>query len=422
MRTRIFNVRLWDAERAVPTQGNVVIYEGHIVAVGDGGSGQPDDGAAQVDGGGATLMPGLVDAHGHLSFPVPGSPRGSDNQPPEETVLATVLNARAMLDAGFTGVIGAGSPKMRAELVVRNEIEAGNFPGPRILASTPTLTVTGGLNDNREMHQDIAPPAIIVDGVDACRRAVRMGFREGVDVVKINISGDDFFPRPAGRTTTMSEAEVAAIAETAHALGLLITCHTRSAEAVKYAVRHGAHIINHADFADEEALNLLEAARDRLFVAPTIGFLRLTQEEGPRFLGQKMVDRMRLDDCMAHNIRVHQALRRRGIRHVIGGDYGVKWMPAGTQARDIALFVEHYGYTPTGALACATRNGALAMRAAHGQDDTPDGLIRVGARADLILVDGDPTRDVAVLQRREAITGVMCRGIFHRNPQPAVHG
>jgi len=415
MTIAITNVRIWDAGRAQPVAGTVEIADGLIRAVHEG-AGAANGAAEVIDGGGATLMPGLVDGHGHLSFPPPSSPKGTDNQPPEETVLATVLNARTMLDAGFTGVIGAGSPKLRAEIVVRNEIEAGHFPGPRLLASSPTLTTTGGLNDTREMHQGIVPMGLIVDGAEECRRAVRLCFREGAEVIKANISGDDFFPRPAGRTTTMTEAEVAAICETALSLGLAITCHTRSALSMKLAVRHGAQIINHADFADEEALDLMEAARDRIFVAPTLGFIKLTQTEAPALIGQQTVSRMRLDDCMEHNVRTHTELRKRGIRHLIGGDYGVKWLPAGTQARDIALFVEHYGYSPAEALACATRNGALALRAAAPVPDCPDGLVRPGARADLILVDGDPTRDVSLLQRREAIVAVMCRGRFHRRP------
>ena len=399
--------RVWDGgEEARPAE--VRIVGERIEAVSAGWNSLPREGAELVDAGGAMILPGLTDAHGHLSFPLAGVAQSIEDTPPEETVLLTLHAARLMLDMGFTGVVCAGSPKLRSEVVIRNEINAGRIAGPRLMASTPTLTTTGGLNDNRQEHQeDRSVAAIIVDGPDEIRRAIRRGYREGVDVVKVNISGDDFFPRPSGRTTMMTRAEVEAVAETADNLGLLVSAHARSAESIKLAVAAGIGLINHADFADEAALDALEAAKDRVFVAPSIGYYHsLLHDSG---LPPALLERMAVEDAMAHNIATHQELRRRGVRAVIGGDYGLPWQPNGTNARDIAHFVEYLGYSPVEALRAATLNGADLMGVEAGR-------IAPGRLADLILVDGDPLTDPRVLARQECLLGVMKGGVFHRRP------
>jgi imidazolonepropionase-like amidohydrolase len=365
--------------------------------------------ARRVDARGATLIPGLVDAHGHLSFPVVTYACEIEDTPPEESILITLHNARIMLDAGFTGVIGAGSPRVRTELVIRNEINAGRIPGPRLLASTPTLTATGGLNDTAQLHQDRAVAALVVDGPEQVRRAIRTCYREGVDVVKLNISGDDFFPRPGGRVTTMAEDEVAEAGRTARDLGLLISAHARSADSIKRALRAGVTLINHADFADEGALDMLEAEKDSIFVAPTIGYYHALKHDSP--LGSAALDRMGVDTAMAANIRVHTELRRRGVRAVIGGDYGLAWQPNGTNARDVAHFVTYLGYTPLEALRCATVHGATLMNQGAG-------TLEPGRLADLLLVQGDPTTDPNAVADPRRLLAVMKGGVFHKAPEP----
>jgi len=399
---------VWDGKADQRIMADVLVDGDRIVAVGSLAPGQTE-GARRIDAAGATLIPGMIDAHGHLSFPVVTYAYEIEDTPPEETLLITLHNARTMIDSGFTGVVGAGSPKLRSEIVIRNEIDAGRIPGPRLMASTPTLTATGGLNDNAQIHQGRDIAAMVVDGPEACRLAVRTGYREGVDVVKVNASGDDFFPRPSGRTTTLAEDEMAMIGATAADLGLMISAHARSAESIKRALRAGVTLLNHADFADEEALDLIEAAKDRVFVAPTIGYYHSLLHDSP--FDRATLDRMGVEAAMEANVAVHGALRKRGVRAVIGGDYGMPWQPNGTNARDAQHFVTYLGYSPVEALRAATFNGGALMGKGAGE-------IAPGRLADMLLVDGDPTTDVSRLSQADKLLAIVKGGALHKAPDP----
>ena len=405
-RTLIRGGYVWNGRDDQRTEQDVLIEGDRVAAIGARGQ-LAVEGALEIDAGGATLIPGLVEAHGHLSFPVTTYATEIEDTPPEESVLITLHTVRTMLDAGFTGVIGAGSPRLRTEAVIRNEIDAGRIPGPRLMASTPTLTATGGLNDTRQVHQERAVAAMIVDGPEDVRKAVRLGYREGVDVVKINISGDDFFARPHGRVTTLAEEEVRMACETAKDLGIKVVAHARSAESVKRAVRCGVHIIHHADFCDEEALDMLEEAKDRLFVTPTTGLYHgLVHLSGfPEVLMEKMMVRQ----AMELNIATHTQLRKRGLRMLIGGDYGIAFMPNGTNANEVAHFVNYLGFSPVEALRAATFNGGQAMGLGAGE-------IREGALADVLLVDGDPTSDPALVADQTKLRMIMKGGQLHKKP------
>lgn len=402
--TLIRGGHVWNGRDNERSETDVLIEGDRILAIAPRDDINADD-ARIIEAAGATLIPGLVEAHGHLSFPVTTYATEIEDTPPEESILITLHNARRMLDAGFTGVIGAGSPRLRTEVVIRNEINAGLIPGPRLMASTPTLTTTGGLNDTGQLHQHRAVAAIVVDGVEEVRRAVRLGYREGVDVVKLNISGDDFFPRPHGRITTMAEEEVRMACVTAAELGLKVVAHARSAEAVKRAVRCGVQVIHHADFCDEEALDMLEEAKDRVFVTPTTGLYHglLHLSQFPDFLLEQMMVRQ----AMEANIATHTELRKRGLRMLIGGDYGIAFMPNGTNANDIGHFVSYLGFSPMEALRAATFNGGQAMGLGAGE-------IREGALADLLLVEGDPTSDAGLVTDQTKLRMIMKNGQEHK--------
>src|SRR5260370_478467 len=243
--TLIANTMILDGSGAPPFPGDVLVEGRRIVTV-QGGGGLPRGSARVIDGAGSTLMPGLIEPHGHVSYP--DAARNSDftRLPPEEHVLATMRNARTLLDCGYTSVLSAASAKPRLDIVIRNEIEAGRIAGPRYLANGPAVTVTGGVG-----------------------------------------------------------------------------------------------IIYPANFADEEALALLEANRDWCFVAPAVGLTyqacHAASEWG--FTPQMARDHGLLDELEV-SVDTMGRMRKRGIRVLPGGDYGFAWNPHGPYARDLLLFLD----------------------------------------------------------------------------------
>ncbi len=399
---------IWDGSGRAPFVGDVLIRGNRIRGVGQG-QGRPD-GAELIDGSGLTLMPGLVEGHAHPTFI--GATRNTDmgDIPPEEHLLATMHNARILLDHGFTSAYSAASARLRLDVVIRNEIDAGRIPGPRLKAAGPEITVTGGLGDEDRAHQQRSSFALVADGPDAITQAVRRCAREGVDTIKINISGDDFVPHAPGARTVMTDAECHAAVEAARAFGKRVACHARAGAAIAQALRAGVDIIYHCEMADPELLDQIEARKDRLFVGPAIGLIYNTLHEAePYGISHEAAVRLGMQRVLDESCRTYAEMRRRGIRVVIGGDYGFAWTPQGSNARDIEHFVKLFGYSPGEALQCATRIGGELM----GMDL---GLVREGYLADLLLVDGDPLTDVSILQHAERLVMIMKDGRCHKRP------
>ena len=331
-------------------------------------------------------MPGMVEGHAHLSFV--DTPRGTalGELPPEDHALLTMDAARKLLAAGFTSACSAAAAKIRLDVAVRDAIDQGLIDGPRLLAASPELTVTGGLGDGRKLHLHQDSFGIAVDGPDEVRRMARLCLREGVDTIKLNISGDAGTELAPSEATVMTDAEVAAGVEAAHAIGRRVAAHARASAAVKCALRHGVDVIYHCDYADEEALDLLEAAKDRIFTGPAVGLVlaRLESLRGDN-TPQSRLYLERLKPLYEATCRTHNEMRRRGIRIVVGGDYGFAANPQGSNARDLEHFVTHFGFSPSEALRAATRTGGEIMQRGHEL-----GLVKEGYLADLLLVRRRP--------------------------------
>ena len=404
MRTLIVNGSIWDGSGSAAYAGEVLVNGSHIETVARGTGRIPAEGVQRLDAQGMTVMPGLVEGHAHLSFC--GATKNTDlgDIAPEEHVLETMHNARTLLQAGFTSAFSAASAKMRLDVVVRNQIEAGRIPGPRLRAASPEITVTAGLGDDNRLHMARESFGLVADGPDAIARTVRLCVREGVDNIKINISGDDFVPSAKGGMTVMREDEVRMACEVAHSFGKKVAAHSRASNAVMRALACGVDVIYHCEFADTQALDALEAARDRVFVGPAIGLIHNTMHEAePWGITRAMARDLGMDRCMENAQRTYEQMRKRGIRVVIGGDYGFAWTPQGTNARDIEHFVKLFGYSPSEALQCATRIGGELM-------GMPVGQLKEGFLADLLIVDGDPLKDVSVLQDKARLKWIMKGG------------
>ena len=400
------NVKVLDCTGAAPFAGSVLVDGERIREVWRAAAAPRIEDAQRIDGHGGTLMPGLVEPHAHITFTDCAQSVEMGFIPVEEHLLIALRNARTMLEAGFTSCFSAASAKRRLDIVLRNTIDRGEFPGPRMLAATPEMTVTGGLGDVRLPHLYRENFAVILDGADEFRRFAREMCRDGVDTLKINVSGDAGTPAAPADRTVMSEAEIHAVADVAHDFHKRVAAHARSAEAVKRCLHYGVDVLYHATLLDEEALDMLAAARERVFVAPTLGHLYATVHEAQQWgMTPALVRERGLVEELEAGIASAKALRERGVRLLPGGDYGFAWNRIGTNARDIEHFVQLLGYAPMEAIGAATRLGGEIM--GRGREL---GQLKPGYIADLLLVDGDPLEDVAILQRRERLRLVMKGG------------
>ena len=405
----IANARILDGTGKAAFAGAVRVDANRITEV-TAGTAPPPRGATLIDASGATLMPGLVESHAHLGFADMPS-QELTRLPPEEHMLVTVRNAKLMLDCGYTSAFSAASPKPRLDVVLKREIEAGRVPGPRLLANGPEITVTGGLGDTNMLHlphHETPTFCWVADGPDQIRRVCRLLAREGVDLLKLNLSGDAGTSSYPSDETPMSDAEVAAAMEVARAARLRVAAHCRSAESVMIALRHGIDVIYHANWVDERALDALEAARDRIFVGPALGITyNLSQAAGQ--WGVTAERSAAFERELAVTVEAMNRMRKRGIRVLPGGDYGFPYTPHGTYARDLWIFVKILGFPAMDTIVAATRLGGELM-GLPGEL----GVIKAGALADLLLVDGDPLADITILQDRNALRMIMKDGALHK--------
>ncbi len=410
----ISNATIFDATGVETFVGDLLVEGNQIKTVTQGSSGAQAD--VTIDGSGKFLMPGMTEGHAHLSFDSFTCTEDLIAPPPEEHAFLTARVARKLLDMGFTSAYSASEAKLRLAVAVRNEVDAGNLPGPRIRAGSLEISVTGGRGDEARIHNPRSSiidngtsPGIIIDGPEEMRKAVRICCREGCDNIKMDASGDPFYPNTPAHSTPMSYEEMDMAVKVAHSFGKMVNVHARSIESIQNCVQTGVDMIYHAEYSDEKTLDMLEEAKDRIFVAPTIGLFHNMLHQGEPWLPREVVEGMGIPALIEASAETHSALRKRGIRHLIGGDYGFKWSEQGTQALDLQLFVNYYGYSPAEALVCATRNGGLAMRREQGDL----GTLEAGKLADMVLVDGNPLDDLSILMDQQRLLMVMKDGAIH---------
>lgn len=396
--------------------GEVLVQGNRIQGVAGPGESLPADGCEVVDAGGATLMPGMVNTHCHLTYNNGTTVAELTAMPVEEHVLLTMHNARLALDMGFTAAIGAASAKPRLDIVIRNEINKGRIPGPRLLAGSPELTVTGGLADDNQLEVKHPSISIICDGAEEFRRAVRMMIREGVDLIKFNNSGDSFcYPRMAAYDNPMTEEEVAAICNTANNIGKRIAAHAHADSSVRQCMKYGVEFIFHASFATDETIEQLERVKHKHYVSPAIAARYNTTYEAADWgittdVAEMIGNKRELEECIKVMTKMHKA----GIKVLPFGDYGFAWLPQGTEARDLEHFVNLFGFSPWEVLRAATAYGGEAWAGHSGEKM---GRIAPGYLADILLVDGDPLIDLSLLQDRTALLAIMKDGQFHKQFQ-----
>jgi len=403
--TLFTNVRVLDGTGSAPFDGEVLVEGSHIAAVGRPGATRRPSDARIVDGRGGTLMPGLCDAHTHFSWNNGTSLDALAEMGVEEHTLLCARSAKTYLDSGYTMCVGAASAKQRLDVVIRDAINAGELPGPRYLANGKEIASTGGA----------LVPGIsnFVDGVDEMRKTVRMLIGLGVDLIKLILSGEEITGTQRAEDTYFTDAEIEVAVKEAHNRGVRVAAHARSAESIKMCLRTGVDIIYHASFIDDEGMDMLEAQKDRVFVAPGINWIIATLEDAsPWGFTPDHAEQVGYKRELEIGIEGLREMRRRGIKVLPGGDYGFAWTPHGTYARDLEHFVKLIGYTPMEAILSATKMGGEIM-----QRPNELGQLRPGYLADVLLIDGDPLEDITILQDRKRLAAIMKDGVFHKEPE-----
>lgn len=403
MRTLIRQARIFDGSGSAARLGSVLIDGDRISAVAFGEDALADTVADMViNAAGKTLMPGMVESHAHLTW-------GSSVEhvyhqfilPPEELKTATWRNARVLLDHGFTSAYSAGALGDGLEVELAREIAAGKVPGPRLIPSTLERSPEGEGVDTGDVFNGRGP--------EAMRAFMNYCKDQGIGSVKLVISGEDALKPGTAQDVLYTDAEMAEAGLAAKELGLWIACHAYYPKAIELALGAGARIIYHASYADAAAADAMVAAKDTTFYAPSPGVSIAALEATPpphidmSSMKTSAAERMKLE------AKLVPALKAGGVKICIGGDYGFPFNPIGRNARDLEIFVEHFGYTPAEALVAATKTGGELMGLDVGQ-------VREGYLADLLLVDGDPTENVAILQDKERLPMIMKGGALYKAP------
>ena len=412
-RTLFTNVMIFNGTDKDLVPGEVLVQGNRIQSVGGPRESLPREGCEIVDAGGATLMPGMINTHCHLTYNNGASVAELTALPVEEHVLLSMHNAKRALDMGFTAAIGAASAKPRLDIVIRNEINKGLIPGPRLLAGSPELTVTSGLADDNQLEAKHPSISIICDGPDEFRKTVRTMIREGVDLIKFNNSGDSFcYPRMAAYDNPMTDAEVAAICDTANNIGKRLAAHAHADSSVRQCMKYGVEFIFHASFATDETIEALERVKHHHYVSPAIAArYNTTYEAGDWGITTDVAEMIGNKRELDEGIKVMTKMHKAGIKVLPFGDYGFAWLPHGTEARDLEHFVNLFGFEPWETLRAATAYGGEAWAGKSGEKL---GRVAPGYLADILLVDGNPLLDLSLLQDRNALLAIMKDGQFHK--------
>jgi imidazolonepropionase-like amidohydrolase len=406
--TLIKNALLIDGNGGPPVENAGLLVEGESIRwVGRMADAPPaPPGACEVDAAGKSLLPGLVEAHLHLSYrDVRDLPDLDLKCPVEETTIRAVAHARICLESGYTAAVSAGALH-RVDVAMRDAIRAGIIEGPRLAAAGRDICATAGMLDwnGSWLKLGMEGLGIFADGVDECRKAARQVIKEGADIVKTYVTGEGMIFECTAEEVTYSEEEIGVICEEAHRRNRLVSAHSRGAEGCKISVRAGVDILDHGTLVDEEAIDLI--ASRNVFVVPALNYQLAILDRGPEFgFPQEFMDRTLYREELETACVNMRKLFNAGVRILPGGDYGFAWCPHGEYARDLQTFVELIGLTPMQTLVAATKWGSELLRM-EGQI----GTLEAGKLADLLLVDGNPLQDIRILQDRNRLALVMQGG------------
>jgi len=370
----------------VLTNQSIVVEGDKIVSV--GASAKAVTGAETIDLPNAMVLPGLIDVHTHLTFDPKNLGYESVGISVPREALVGARNARVTLQAGFTTVRNVGASGY-SDIALRDAIDAGDVPGPRILASGPALGITGGHCDNNLLAPEYHYVELgVADGVDAVRHRVRENIKYGADVIKICATGGVMSKGDDPNASQYTREEMKAIVEEAHRLGRKVAAHAHGAEGVSWASEAGVDSIEHGHLMDDNSIATLK--KNGTYIVPTLYLMDWNRENlGKRNAPDFIVRKMQSVSAVGQN-NLKKAFAA-GVKVAFGTDAAV--YPHGLNAHEFAVYVR-LGMTPLQAIQTSTINAADLLGWS-----SKVGTLETGKWADLIAVDGDPLKDVTTLEQ-----------------------
>jgi len=393
------------------TPGMVVVTDGKIAGVGTSAS--VPAGAEIVDLGDATLLPGFIDAHTHLTMmyreDYQRAALDALRKPIPEMALDASVNARITLMAGFTTVRDVGS-RHYLDAGLRNAIERGVVPGPRMLVAVHAIGATGGHCDETGYREgalgpETGPEVGVVNGADEARRAVRLAHKYGATVIKTCATGGVLSLADAVDTPQLTQAELDALVDEAHALRLKTAAHAHGAEGAKRAIRAGIDSIEHGSFLDDEALDLMK--QKGTYYVPTLMAVEGLSEQIRKGVPIPPAIKVKAEDAIAHVHLTFQRAIAKGVKIGLGTDAAV--YPHGRNAEEFHQMVD-LGMKPVDALKAGTANDADLLGLSNQL-----GTLESGKLADVVAVPGDPIQNI---RQTEHVFFVMKEGVIFKNEKP----
>jgi imidazolonepropionase-like amidohydrolase len=385
-RTLVRAGKLLDVKTGEEASGKTIVVTGDkVTAIADTSSTPAAASDAVIDLTKYTVMPGLIDVHTHLTMANNFDPFFELTMTPGKEAIIGVENAKVTVEAGFTTVRNVGANGF-TDVALRDEINEGHIPGPHMQVSGPALGITGGhMDENLLPEQYHVVGEGVADGIPAVQHMVRENIKYGADLIKIGASGGVLSKGDDPQASQYTEEEMRAIVADAHRLGRKVAAHAHGAQAILWATNAGVDSIEHGSYLDDAGIAAMKA--HGTYLVPTAYLIDWMQQYGklPAFYQQKMKDVSAVEKQNA--IKAIKA----GVKVALGTDAAV--YPHGLNAHEIDVYVNQFGMTPLQGIQTGTINAAALM----GWSDKV-GELTPGHWADVIAVEGDPLKDVKVLQ------------------------
>ncbi len=377
----------------------IVITGERITAIAPTASTPKLSGDTEIDLTRYTVMPGLIDVHTHITMATNFDPLFELTMTPGKEAIIGVENAKVTIEAGFTSVRNVGAGDF-TDVALRDEIDAGHIPGPHMQVSGPALGITGGhCDENLLPVQYHVVGEGVADGIAAVQQKVRHNIKYGADVIKICATGGVLSKGDDPQASQYTREEMVAIVADAHRLGRKVAAHAHGAQGILWATEAGVDSIEHGSYLDDAGIKAMK--EHGTYLVPTAYLIDWVQMNGklPSFYQQKMIDVSAVEKKNA--IKAIKA----GVKVALGTDAAV--YPHGLNAHEVDVYVNQFGMSALAGIQTGTVNAAALM----GWSDRT-GSLEIGKWADIIAINGDPLKDVKLLQK---VAFVMKSGVVYKD-------